>query len=480
MGATVTLPVWLVVLVLLLAAIGLIDRVLTPSARWLLRRRVDRVIADLNEKLTLELQAFKLTKRSVLIDRLCFDPQVVAAIEAESAATGEPRQVLAARVERDAREIVPSFNAYLYFRLGYALARRIAQLLYRVRVGFADEAALGRVDPRSTVVFVMNHRSNMDYVLVAYLTLERTALSYAVGEWARVWPLEQLIRAMGAYFVRRNSNSPLYRRVLERYVAMATAEGVTQAVFPEGGLSRDGALRPPKLGLIDYIAKGFDPAGARDIVFIPVGMNYDRVLEDRSLLLGLDRDRPRRSPLAALATTLRFVGRNFWQMFRGRWYRFGYACVNFGTPVSLRQWCSERNLDFRPLAKEPRFRAVEALTQHLMQEIGAVVPVLPVSLVASVMLREPERRFTVFELKATALRLMERFEAAGAHLYLPRHDRDYAFETGLRMLTLRHLVTADADGLLAAAPGELAVLRYYANAIAHLLQEPVAERAHAG
>lgn len=142
MDATVTLPLWLVVLALVLAALALVDRVLTPSVRWLLRRRVDRVLADLNQKLTLELPPFKLTKRSVLIDRLCYDPQVVAAIDAESAATGEPRPVLAARVERDAREIVPSFNVYVYFRLGYALARRVAQLLYRVRVGFADEAAL--------------------------------------------------------------------------------------------------------------------------------------------------------------------------------------------------------------------------------------------------------------------------------------------------------------------------------------------------
>ena len=111
MGATITLPLWLVILAVVLALIALFDRVLTPSVRWMLRRRVDRVITDLNHKLTLELQPFKLTKRGVLIDRLCYDPQVVAAIDAESATTGEPRQVLAARVERDAREIVPSFNA---------------------------------------------------------------------------------------------------------------------------------------------------------------------------------------------------------------------------------------------------------------------------------------------------------------------------------------------------------------------------------
>ena len=58
-----------------------------------------------------------------------------------------------------------------------------------------------------------------------------------MGEWARVWPLSRLIKAMGAYFIRRKSRGALYRRVLARYVGMATDGGVTQAMFPEGGLS---------------------------------------------------------------------------------------------------------------------------------------------------------------------------------------------------------------------------------------------------
>src|SRR5678816_1454077 len=62
--------------------------------------------------------------------------------------------------------------------------------------GYTDEAALAAIEPSSTVVFVMNHRSNMDYVLVSFLAAERVALSYAVGEWARIWPLQGLIRAM--------------------------------------------------------------------------------------------------------------------------------------------------------------------------------------------------------------------------------------------------------------------------------------------
>ena len=134
--------------------------------------------------------------------------------------------MIQAEVIAYAKEIVPSFNAYLYFRIGYWLAKKVARLVYRVRIGLAENQQFENIDPDATVVFVMNHRSNMDYVLVAFLAAEKTALSYAVGEWARIWPLHTLIRAMGAYFVRRKSGNPLYRRVLERYIAMATKEGV--------------------------------------------------------------------------------------------------------------------------------------------------------------------------------------------------------------------------------------------------------------
>ena len=185
----------------------------------------------------------------------------------------------------------------------------------------------------------------MDYVLVSYLAAEKAALSYAVGEWARIWPLQTLIRAMGAYFVRRNSRDPLYRKVLERYVAMATQAGVTQAVFPEGGLSRDGRLRPPRLGILDYMVRSFDPGGERDIVFVPVGINYDRVFEDRSFLAELDPGASRPSAGKAFRNTLRFVLRNLWLLAGNRWHRFGYACVNFGSPISLKAHIRDRGME---------------------------------------------------------------------------------------------------------------------------------------
>ena len=308
MMETVSVPAWLAVVAGAFALWAILDRLLVPGVRWFFRRRVNRVIEELNTRLELQIPAFHQTRRRVLIELLKFDPKVMASIERRAEETGVPREALVREVERYAREIVPSFNPWLYFRLGYFLARRTVQLLYRVRMGYSDDRSLADVEPNASVVFVMNHRSNMDYVIVAYFAAQRSALSYAVGEWARVWPLQALVRSLGAYFVRRDSRNPLYRQVLARYVQAATAAGVVQAVYPEGGLSRDGRLRRPKLGLINYMVSAFDPAGERDLVFVPVGINYDRVLEDRTLV----RERepraaaPRSRTFIAL-TLLRFV-----------------------------------------------------------------------------------------------------------------------------------------------------------------------------
>lgn len=470
MTSSVTLPLWLALLLGGLAAWSVLDRLLVPSVRWFIRQRTNRVLDQVGRRLRLEIRPFQRTRRQVLVDRLLYSPRVLEAVEAHAREEGIPGEVAMARAERYAREIVPSFNAYIYFRVGYWLARRLAGALYRVRVGFVDVRRLARVSPRDTVVFVMNHRSNMDYILVAYLAAERAALSYAVGEWARIWPLHMLIRSMGAYFVRRNSRNTLYRRVLESYVAMATEAGVTQAIYPEGGLSRDGRVRGPRVGLLQYMVRGYRPGGP-DLLFLPVGINYDRTLEDRTLLLEDPHEGRTRRTARAVRTTAAFLGRNLLLLLRNRWYRFGYACVNFGAPLSLRDFLARAAVsDPETLSPQERFRLVETLAEEIMAKVKAVIPVLPVSLVATVLVASPDEALTTLELKARAQALIHRLEDRGAHLYVPRKDLDYAFTVGLRMLTLRKVVTEE-DGLHRVVPTELPLLRYYANAIAHHLEE---------
>ena len=471
MNADVTLPLWALTIVVALAAWTVAVRLILPALRWFVAGRSNLVLEEVSSRLRIGVRPFQRTRRQVLIHRLLGESKVQAAVERHAAEHQLPLPVVLDRVERYAREIVPAFNAYAYFRIGNWVGRKLSKGLYRVRLGYVDTEAMQAVPENATVVFVMNHRSNMDYILASHLAVEQAALSYAVGEWARAWPLSALIRSMGAYFVRRNSKDELYRRVLECYVAMATQAGVPQAVFPEGGLTRDGLLRAPRLGVIDYMLRGFALDGERDLVFLPLGLNYDRVLEDRTLLLSVDPDARKPSRFWAVWNTLGFVVNNVRLMLRSDWRRFGYACVNFGTPLSMRAWCADRGIDFQKLAGDARRTAIAELGAQLMEAVGRNVPVLPVPLIAAVFLEQRDRAISELELKAGVKQLVERLEAAGAHIYVPRQDLDYAVTVGLRSLTLRRLVDGQ-DGMYRARASELPLIRYYANSIAQFGAAP--------
>ncbi len=174
-----------------------------------------------------------------------------------------------------------------------------------------------------------------------------------------------------------------------------------------------------------------------------------------------------RGLVATTATATRFGLRQAALWGLGRWHRFGYACVNFGTPISMRAWCAERGVDWRTLDPEARRTRLAALGEELMGAVGRVVPALPVSLLATALL-EDDGPVPALELHARTQALMRRLGAAGAHVYLPREDEAYAIEVGLRMLVQRRLVE-ERDGGWAPVEAERPLLAYYAAAIAPLL-----------
>jgi glycerol-3-phosphate O-acyltransferase len=453
MGRVVEMPLWALIVLVGFAAVTFASHFLFPSVRWFFRRRLERAVAKLNERLERPIEPFKLAQRYDMIQRLIYDPAVLRAVAEHARAEAIPESVAFERARRYAREIVPSFSASLYFGFAIRVAKILSQSLYRVRLGHFDEASFRRIDPEATVVFVMNHRSNMDYVLVTWLAAERSALSYAVGEWARVWPLSRMIRAMGAYFIRRRSRGDLYRRVLARYVGMATDGGVTQAMFPEGGLSLDGGLQPLKLGLLKYIVEERSPGG-RDVVFVPVAINYDRVFEDR-LLVAARQAGGRRFP-ARISVILRFIMGQVWLRLRGRYHRHGYAAVSFGAPLSLREF--QRS---EPMSE------VRGLARALSARIGAVVPVLPVPLVA----RAVTEAGGALDREALEARVAAMLAAVPeAHIHLPRDDLGYAARFGLQVLRKRGMVDVDG-GQIRVVEGQEEMVAYYARSIAHLFAD---------
>jgi glycerol-3-phosphate O-acyltransferase len=290
-----------------------------------------------------------------------------------------------------------------------------------------------------------------------------------VGEWARAWPLEYVFKSFGAYFIRRRFREPLYHAVLERYVQLITRSGVTQGIFPEGGLTRDGRLRPPKLGLLDYICRTMnDPAFARDIWLVPVAINYDRVLEDRSLIRELVDAGRRPSRLSQLVGVSSYVARNVGRALTGRLKRYGRAAVNFGAPRSVRDWLATAPAGVLEWPKERRLPELERLAREMMDRIGAIVPVTPVPLAAAAILSLGQTAFSRPVLLERMDQLRDRLRDVNAKVVRGGAGIRDIWDRAWRMLKLRHLVVEDGDSLVVLPRGR-PLLEYYANSIAHLL-----------
>lgn len=350
-----------------------------------LTRSVRRYIRQYNIKI----DTFKFMSRFIVKHQLMNDADIHTAILAHARENNIHIQDVDDLVENYIDEIVPFFNLLSYYKIGYWIANFFLNKLYEVVIDRENTSKIDKIPKDAAVVFVMNHRSNVDYVLVAYMLARNISISYAVGEWARVWPLEYIFKSFGAYFLRRQYREKLYHTVLEKYIQLISLQGVTQGIFIEGGLSRDGKFRDTKVGLLDYIVKiKKNPEFNREIVFVPVGINYDWVLEDRVLIQEWKNNKERSGLRDNVSSLIRISIRgpyiilaNFIRYATGRLKEHGYASVSFGDPVPVSRFL-KKHPDFFKLDKYARLVTIKGFADELLKDIGGVVPVTPVCLAA--------------------------------------------------------------------------------------------------
>ena len=211
-------------------------------------------------------------------------------------------------MQRYAREIVPAFNAYVYFRIGYWIGKqRLARACTACASATPTTPALEAI-PRTRRG--LRHEPPQQHGL-HHRRLPRRRARRARTRWASG-------RGVGAAAAHprdgRLLRAPQFQgRRSTAACSSATSPwprrpACTQAVYPEGGLTRDGADAEPRFGVLDYMLRGYTREGERDLVFVPLGLNYDRVLEDRTQLRAGDAGGAPAGGLRGAGTRSRFVG----------------------------------------------------------------------------------------------------------------------------------------------------------------------------
>jgi glycerol-3-phosphate O-acyltransferase len=468
--------------------------------------RIHRAAVRFVREHRIQLESARFVDRVWIREALAQDARIETAVARIAAEGDRSVRELRRAVDAYVEEIAPFFSLSVYYRLGPLLARTVVNFCFELVLDHgAFDAQLAKAPPGAVRVYVVNHRANMDPLVLAYGLMRHVPLSYAVGEWAMVWPLHTLFRAFGSYFVRRGEKDPLYHAVLERFVQLLAGQGAVTGFFPEGGLSRDGALRRPRTGLLEYIIGLRNDHPDKEIVFMPVGLNYDRVLEDRILLD--DRPRPdgRKKPRVTLGQRLRRLATGAWWVPRllvanalrvatRSHQKFGYAAIVFGEPLRLSDWPGGAALHTLPA--DARKEAAQALADELLfHRVGAVVPALPVPVLATALLQpgdDSERavrdrvRAVLAELRARGAPLSlglafddVRKKRAEAHrpdihetfdeVLLDDEEAEQVVRLAVTQLARRGVLAPPGPRVTRVAPDAEDVLRYYANSIAHHL-----------
>jgi glycerol-3-phosphate O-acyltransferase len=325
------------------------------------------------------------------------------------------------------------------------------------------------VAPGHGIVYVPCHRSHVDYLLLSYIIFNRGLMvpHIAAGANLNLPLLGSLLRRSGAFFLRRKiKGEPLYAAVFLEYLHMMIDRGFPIEYFIEGGRSRSGRMLAPKAGILAMTVQSFVRSRARPLVFVPVYIGYEKLMEGGSYLAEL-HGRPKQSEsLADLVAAARLLKRNF-----------GKVHVNFGPPLVLAEFLDAQHPAWRQErfeAQAPWLRAaVEATATALARRINALAVVNPVNLLALTLLSTPKH--------AADLRLLQK---QIEHVqYLLRHT-PYAGSIvtcelpaaevidHVRRLDLVQCHAHPLGDMIGADEQQAALLAYFRNNVLHLLALP--------
>jgi len=311
----------------------------------------------------------------------------------------------------------------------YPILRKIDRQQERVEIAQAATRA-GRV------IYASNHKSHIDY-LAEPLVLDDNGVRppiIAAGINLFGGALGLLHKHVtGAIPIRRNTKDPAYLITLKAYVA-ELLQRHDLFIYPEGGRSYSGEIKPIKTGLLHAALQARRP----DLVVVPVAIAYDLVLEDHVLARqGVKR---RQRPFA----------REIAELVR---YAVGYqsrAIVTFGPPIPLAHYDPDSR------------RSVVDLARRTREAIGKQYKVLATAIVAAAMrpsIRRPDLRARVDE-------LLEVLRLAGANLGVTSASQ--ALDEATELLASRGIIVVESDRFRVR---DRQVLRYYARTIQHLLTD---------
>jgi len=426
-----------------------------------------RVVRHLNSLLAASRTAYvgpDLSHRRTLLTEVLRSRQVRALVRQEARDKKLPVREVMQQARGMFEEIAADYS-HIFVRFMERVLRRVLGWIYDgVEVAHAD--TLATIAAGNELVYVPCHRSTMDDVLVPYAVYSRgfAVPHIAAGINLNLPLVGPLLRKGGAFFMRRSfRGTALYTAVFMKYLGAIMARGHPIQYFIEGGRSRTGRSLPPKTGMLSMTLRSYIRQPLRPIMFVPVYLGYERVMEVDSYVGELSGRPKEKETLLGFLRSLKRLRENF-----------GHVHVNIGEPIPLLPLLDAYQPEWRgKLGQEGRgatvSTAVDVLAQRIMCHINAAAAVTPVNLLALVLLATPRHVMPEVDLQrqlSLCLALL-RLAPYSDRVTVTPLDAAGIIEAGFKAQVLQRV--GDTIGL---APRHATAMAYYRNNILHVFALP--------
>lgn len=139
---------------------------------------------------------------------------------------------------------------------------------------------------KGPVIFCPTHRSYMDFLIVSLVLYGWQILPphiVAGEDLMHIKGVSHVLRYSGALFMRRSlKGDDLYKAIFSEYIKQLAKDYSVMEFFIEGTRSRVNKMLTPKFGILNFINKSYFDKDVEEVTFVPVSINYTRVLEGES------------------------------------------------------------------------------------------------------------------------------------------------------------------------------------------------------
>jgi glycerol-3-phosphate O-acyltransferase len=305
-------------------------------------------------------------------------------------------------------EIAARYDINAIEMMSFILRTTILPMFEGISVNTEVLARIKAMSRRGTVVFVPCHKSHIDYLILSYVLFhnDMPCPHIAAGRNLAFWPMGPIFRRAGAFFIRRTfKGAVLYSKVFSEYVYKLLEEGFNIEFFIEGGRSRTGKLLQPKLGLLSILINAFRLGACEDLIFVPVFIGYDRVLEERAYLHELEGGQKKPENLAQVLHARKFLKR-----------RYGRIYIQFQEGLSMKGMLEGRDLVPGEMTTKEQNRLCREIGGRIVHAIDRATVITPHAVVAAAVLNSPRARIAHARLLADVETYMGYLDFRGAHL----------------------------------------------------------------